>query len=233
MGEMKTNPGAVAEIVSALLAEAEGRKVFAVRLHPDDLERLKQSPGAVERLEKAKIALQASPEIKPGGVILETGFGKLDARLETRLDEMTAALLGNQRVGIRRGRFRDGRSFGRRKSGNGNSVMSIQQEYIARIERTRPYRWLGRVSKIIGLVVESNGPAASVGEMVEIRSLDGNRVVTAEVVGFRDDRTLLMPLSEMSGIAYGDEVVSRGRPVQPRRFREPARPRGGRTGQPD
>jgi flagellar biosynthesis/type III secretory pathway protein FliH len=41
--------------------------------------------------------LQSSPEIKPGGVILETGFGKLDARLETRLDEMTAALLGNQK----------------------------------------------------------------------------------------------------------------------------------------
>ena len=88
--------------------------------------------------------------------------------------------------------------------------MSIQLEYIARIERTRPYRWLGRVSKIIGLVVESNGPAASVGEMVEIRSLDGSHVVTAEVVGFRDNRTLLMPLSEMSGITYGDEVVSRG-----------------------
>jgi len=97
MAEMKTNPGAVGEIVSALLAEAEGRKVFAVRLHPDDLERLKQSAAAVERLEKAKIALQSSPEIKPGDVILETGFGKLDARLETRLDEMTAALMGNRK----------------------------------------------------------------------------------------------------------------------------------------
>jgi len=97
MGEMKTNPAAVGQIVSALLAEAEGRRVVAVRLHPDDLERLKESPGAVERIEKAKIALQSSPEIKPGGVILETGFGKLDARLETRLDEMTAVLLGNQK----------------------------------------------------------------------------------------------------------------------------------------
>jgi flagellar biosynthesis/type III secretory pathway protein FliH len=97
MGEMKTNPAMVGELVSALLAEAEGRRVFAVRLHPDDVERLKQSPGAVERIEKAKIALQSSPEIKPGGVVLETGFGKLDARLETRLDEMTAALLGNQK----------------------------------------------------------------------------------------------------------------------------------------
>ena len=94
MGEMKTNPGVIAEIVSALLGEADNRKVFAVRLNPEDVGRLKQTPGAIERLEKAKIVLQSAPEIKPGGAILETGFGKLDARLETRLDEMAASLLG-------------------------------------------------------------------------------------------------------------------------------------------
>jgi len=84
--------------------------------------------------------------------------------------------------------------------------------FIVRVEHARPYRWVGRVSKIIGLVVESDGPAASVGEMCEIRSVDRRHVVAAEVVGFRSEKTLLMPLSEMSGIAYGDEVVSRGRP---------------------
>jgi len=85
------------------------------------------------------------------------------------------------------------------------------QPFIERVEQTRPYRWIGRVSKIIGLVVESQGPAASVGEMVEILSPDGAHRVNAEVVGFRNDRTLLMPLAEMTGIAHGDEVVSRGR----------------------
>jgi len=84
------------------------------------------------------------------------------------------------------------------------------ESFIQRVRRISPYRWVGRVSKIIGLVVESVGPMASVGEMCEIRSVDGRRKVTAEVVGFRDDRTLLMPLAEMNGIAYGDEVVSRG-----------------------
>lgn len=85
------------------------------------------------------------------------------------------------------------------------------QPFIDRVERSHPWRWVGRVSKIIGLVVESVGPAASVGELCEIHSIDHNHSVMAEVVGFRDDRTLLMPLGEMSGIAYGDEVVSRGR----------------------
>jgi len=85
------------------------------------------------------------------------------------------------------------------------------QAFVERAEHTKPYRWLGRVSKIIGLVVESQGPAASVGEMCEIRSPDHKRRVTAEVVGFRDDRTLLMPLADMNGIAHGDEVISRSR----------------------
>jgi len=88
--------------------------------------------------------------------------------------------------------------------------MSLQP-FIRRVQSAKPYRWLGRVTKIIGLVVESRGPAASVGEMCEIRSPDGKRAVIAEVVGFRDDRTLLMPLGDMTGIAHGDEVVSHGR----------------------
>jgi flagellum-specific ATP synthase len=83
--------------------------------------------------------------------------------------------------------------------------------FIKRVERIRPYRWVGHVSKIIGLVVESIGPAAAVGEMCEITSLDSGNSVMAEVVGFRDDRILLMPLGEMEGISYGDEVVARGR----------------------
>ena len=100
------------------------------------------------------------------------------------------------------------------------------QPFIESVERTKPYHWLGRVSKIIGLVVESQGPAASVGELVEIRRrVRGNAVaeesnrahsVMAEVVGFREDRTLLMPLADMTGIAYGDEVVARGRQLSVR-----------------
>lgn len=90
--------------------------------------------------------------------------------------------------------------------------MSLQA-FIERAERTRPYRCLGRVSKIIGLVVESQGPAASVGEMCEIRSPDHKHSVAAEVVGFRDDRTLLMPLGDMNGIAHGDDVISRSRQI--------------------
>ena len=86
----------------------------------------------------------------------------------------------------------------------------ILKPFMDRVGQVKPYRWVGRVSKIVGLVIESTGPAASVGELCEVRSIDGWSSVPAEVVGFRDDRVLLMPLAEMNGLAFGDEVVSRG-----------------------
>jgi flagellar assembly protein FliH len=96
MGELRANPDAIGEIVSRLLDEAEGRRVLSIRLHPDDAERLKQTPAAA-LLQKAKVAVQTSQEVEPGGCLLETGFGRLDARLETRFGEIAARLLGEDR----------------------------------------------------------------------------------------------------------------------------------------
>ncbi len=80
-------------------------------------------------------------------------------------------------------------------------------------DEVTPCRWLGKVSKVIGLVVESAGPQVSVGEMCEIRSLHQPHPVIAEVVGFREDRVLLMPLGDMHGICHGDVVVPSRRPI--------------------
>ena len=66
--------------------------------------------------------------------------------------------------------------------------------YAERISAARPIRHFGKVTKVIGLVIESAGPAVSVGRLCHIENYDtGNRIM-AEVVGFRDDRILLMPL---------------------------------------
>lgn len=85
------------------------------------------------------------------------------------------------------------------------------QKYHDIVERTSPIRQNGTVSQIIGLIVESNGPSASIGDICYIRSRDGKRHV-AEVVGFKKDKTLLMPLKELYGIAPGNQVST---------FREP------------
>jgi flagellum-specific ATP synthase len=89
-----------------------------------------------------------------------------------------------------------------------------------RIERLRiaaqdapKFRLFGQVEKVIGLVIESNGPVASIGHLCYVSTLDGegnSREVPVEVVGFRGSQTLLMPLGDLSGIKAGDSVHGTG-----------------------
>jgi len=86
--------------------------------------------------------------------------------------------------------------------------------YLETVERTDPIRLTGRVVEIIGLVIESRGPAVSVGDVCLIEGLRGGRRVQAEVVGFRGERVLLMPLGQLGGIAAGASVAASGRPLR-------------------
>ncbi len=84
-------------------------------------------------------------------------------------------------------------------------------KYRAIVQRLDTVRANGLVTQVIGLVVESIGPAAQIGEVCEIRSGGRNtKAVKAEVVGFKSNRVLLMPLGEMTGIKPGSEVVATG-----------------------
>ena len=69
-----------------------------------------------------------------------------------------------------------------------------------------PYNYLGKIDKIVGLMVESIGPATTVGELCKIHAPDGSGFIGAEVVGFRDNRVLLMPYEDLVGIAPGSLV---------------------------
>lgn len=80
--------------------------------------------------------------------------------------------------------------------------------YLEGVERAEPWRWTGRVVEIVGLLIESEGPAAALGDFCEIHCADGRRVRT-QVVGFRNGRVLSMPFEETSGIELGDLVVAR------------------------
>ncbi|MDH3360028.1 MAG: FliI/YscN family ATPase [Desulfobulbaceae bacterium] len=82
-----------------------------------------------------------------------------------------------------------------------NLSASIQAAQNVSLMTTR-----GRVSQVIGMVVESLGPAIPVGSMCEIDVFKGKSRVPAEVVGFREGRVLLMPLAEMRGIEPGSII---------------------------
>ncbi len=78
-----------------------------------------------------------------------------------------------------------------------------------KLRRARPIKISGRVEKVVGLTIESCGPATAVGEVCRIEMSNGQDV-SAEVVGFRDDKVILMPIGEARGIAPGDQVVATG-----------------------
>jgi len=68
---------------------------------------------------------------------------------------------------------------------------------------------LGKVVKIVGLTIESVGPDdARLGEICLIHQRIDNRYISAEVVGFRDDRLILMPYEDVNGVGIGDFVES-------------------------
>ena len=71
---------------------------------------------------------------------------------------------------------------------------------------------LGKVSKIVGLTIESIGPDAKLNDLCEIIAGDGKRIM-AEVVGFRDKSLLLMPFDSVEGVGVGCMVENTGKPL--------------------
>ena len=86
--------------------------------------------------------------------------------------------------------------------------------YLGLLKGLKPLALEGRVTKVVGLVIEGDGPAASVGEVCRIYPSDGRPPIEAEVVGFREGVIQLMPVGEMAGLTPGSRILSTGRPAQ-------------------
>jgi flagellum-specific ATP synthase len=76
-----------------------------------------------------------------------------------------------------------------------------------------PVRVNGKVTQVIGLTVESEGPDASIGDVCSIHPMKGGKPVLAEVVGFRNNKVLLMPLGDLYSVGPGCDVVATGGPL--------------------
>ncbi len=76
------------------------------------------------------------------------------------------------------------------------------------------YNCYGKVAKVVGLTVESIGPEAKLGDLCRIVvEKDQGLFVMAEVVGFHENRLLLMPYESMDGIGVGCVVENTGHPL--------------------
>lgn len=77
------------------------------------------------------------------------------------------------------------------------------------LQNIDPIRLNGKITQVIGLVMESQGPQANLGELCYVYSRQkGESPIPAEVVGFRNGSVLLMPLGEMQGVGPGCEVIA-------------------------
>jgi len=86
-----------------------------------------------------------------------------------------------------------------------NSVFSQLNRQLADIEMLP---WIGEVTEMVGLLIASRGPVVSIGDFCEIRTSSG-RTIRSQVIGFRNDRVLSLPLEEMDGLQLGDRVIAR------------------------
>lgn len=77
-----------------------------------------------------------------------------------------------------------------------------------KLEGARRFLEYGRVAEVVGIVIESDGPQARIGDLCHVESPEG--WIPAEVVGFRDERVLMMPLGELAGIRAGSLVEGTG-----------------------
>src|SRR5579885_1956786 len=87
------------------------------------------------------------------------------------------------------------------------------EEYVSALPRIETMRSAGRIRELVGLLAASDGPAAALGDLCEIRAA-GKKSIRAQVVGFRDGRVLLMPLEETGGLQPGDLVIARPEAAQ-------------------
>jgi flagellum-specific ATP synthase len=93
------------------------------------------------------------------------------------------------------------------------AMLSLDFEVLnRRVKECRKVYAEGRVKKVIGLTIEVEGIRAFVGELCIIFN-DKNNSISTEVVGFKEDNVILMPLGELSGIAPGCKVIPQGIPL--------------------
>jgi flagellum-specific ATP synthase len=82
------------------------------------------------------------------------------------------------------------------------------EQCIAHVRKLDPLPWTGKIVELVGLLIESQGPAVAIGNFCEIHTSSGRRIRT-QVVGFRNGNVLSMPLEEIDGLQLGDTVVTR------------------------
>ncbi len=84
------------------------------------------------------------------------------------------------------------------------------ETYFQKLDKLDPLKSIGRVVRSVGLIIESQGPTVSVGDLCYLPTANGERTTMLETVGFRDNNVLLMPLGQMPPVRVGDSIIAAG-----------------------
>jgi flagellum-specific ATP synthase len=87
------------------------------------------------------------------------------------------------------------------------------ETYVNLVRGTDPVRVNGKITQIIGLTIESQGPDVRIGELCSIYPSQSQTPIQAEVVGIKENKVLLMPFGEVRSIGPGCDVVASGKPM--------------------
>ena len=196
--EIARTPELTTVIVRKAALMAAGQERIKIRSHPSDVEIvrtvLKEVIPDVEACNTIQITPDAS--LDKGGCLIETNFGVIDARLGQQVDVISdhlKVLLSESKAAVR------GASEG----------PLMLAHFRQQVEAAEPIQVFGHVTQVVGLVVEANGPAVTLGSICNIHGNEEEHPVTAEVLGFRDRTVLMMPLEEIRTIGPGSRVVAR------------------------
>lgn len=91
--------------------------------------------------------------------------------------------------------------------------MDITKE-LEQLKNGEFYEHLGLIDKVVGMSIEAHGLSCSIGDICEIHTMDKQSKIMAEVVGFKENRIILMPYEDISGIGYGSYVVKTGKQLE-------------------
>lgn len=196
--EINSRPAHSTRIMRNALHMAKGQACTKIKTHPVDGDTARQLLH--EEIQDAdavdKIELVADKSIDPGGCLIETDFGTIDARIEQQLLAVESHLKGQiiAKSSVEDTELKNGLAF---------------DHFHRTLSEVQPIHACGYVTKVVGLVVEANGPVTQLGSLCDIHGTEGEKPITAEVLGFRDKTVLMMPLEEIRSIGPGSRVVAR------------------------
>lgn len=89
-------------------------------------------------------------------------------------------------------------------------------DLIPLIDQLDPYKKFGKIKRVVGIMLESQGPSTSIGDVCYIYtgSKGEKKRILAEVIGFKEDHVILMPYSNIQEISPGSLVESLGKPLE-------------------